>query len=83
MSKIDGVADVAVVGVEDEMSGELPKAFIVKHPESNITEKQVASYLEPHVAPFKHLKGGVQFVQHIPKNATGKTLRKELKKMGK
>lgn len=81
LSKMEGVADVAVVGVEDDVSGELPKAFVVKTPESRITEAQVIAFLEPRVAPFKQLKGGVQFVEYIPKNAAGKTLRKELKKL--
>jgi len=81
LSKMEGVADVAVVGVDSDVCGEVPKAFVVKTSESCITELQVVAFLEPHVASFKQLKGGVQFVQCIPKNAAGKTLRKELKKM--
>ncbi|XP_059481833.1 uncharacterized protein LOC132200407 [Neocloeon triangulifer] len=77
--KMDGIADVAVVGVPDEIAGELPKAYVVKKPGSNITEDEVCTFLEPHVANFKHLKGGVQFVNEIPKNAAGKVLRKNLK----
>jgi len=78
---MEGVADVAVVKVLDEVSGELPKAFVVKKGGADISEEQVCAFLEPHVAPFKHLKGGVQFLKQIPKNAAGKVLRKELKNL--
>jgi 4-coumarate--CoA ligase len=79
--KMDGILEVAVVGVPDEVSGELPKAFVVKREGINMTEEQVCKFLEPHVAPFKHLKGGVQFLKQIPKNAAGKVLRKELQSL--
>ncbi|XP_068225863.1 uncharacterized protein [Palaemon carinicauda] len=73
-----GIADAGVVGVEDIRAGELPMAYIVKrNPE--LTEEEIISYLDDKVAPHKQLKGGVRFVEQLPKNATGKLVRKELK----
>lgn len=37
--------DAAVVGIPDEIAGELPKAYVVKKPGSSVTEEEVANYL--------------------------------------
>jgi 4-coumarate--CoA ligase len=79
--KMEGVADIAVVGVPDDRAGELPKAFIVRKPGSNITAEDVAKYLQPKVADYKQLKGGIQFLDAIPKSAAGKILRKDLRNL--
>lgn len=73
-----GVADVGIVGVEDARAGELPRAYVVQR-NPDLTEEEVVAYLEEKVAPHKQLKGGVKFVQELPKNPTGKLLRKVLK----
>lgn len=73
-----GVADVGIVGVEDARAGELPRAYVVQR-NPDLTEEEVVTYLEEKVAPHKQLKGGVKFVQELPKNPTGKLLRKVLK----
>ncbi|XP_059482017.1 uncharacterized protein LOC132200520 [Neocloeon triangulifer] len=75
--KMEGVADVAVVGVsigEDEG----PKACVVKKKDSNISAEDVISYLDAKVAKFKRLTGGVQFVDQIPRSAAGKILKKDI-----
>ncbi|XP_059482016.1 probable 4-coumarate--CoA ligase 1 [Neocloeon triangulifer] len=77
--KCEGVADVAVIGVPDERSGEVPKAFIVKKPGSTVTVESINEYLESKVAEYKQLRGGVKFVDAIPRSAAGKILRKNLK----
>ncbi|XP_065346026.1 uncharacterized protein LOC135943431 isoform X2 [Cloeon dipterum] len=77
--QLEGVADVAVIGLPDEKNGELPKAFIVKKPGAQITEQTVMDFLNPKVAEFKKLRGGVQFLEAIPRSAAGKILRKDLK----
>ena len=76
---MDGVADVAVVGVPDQRAGELPRAYIVKKGE-DLTEEQVKSHVAKVLAPHKQLAGGVEFLNEIPKSAAGKILRKDLKK---
>uniref|UniRef100_A0A8D8XRH3 Luciferin 4-monooxygenase n=1 Tax=Cacopsylla melanoneura TaxID=428564 RepID=A0A8D8XRH3_9HEMI len=82
LMQIPGVADVAVVGVPDTLSGEVPRAFIVKKPGVELAEKDITSYVEPKVAPYKKLAGGVKFLDNIPRNPAGKVLRNELKVFG-
>jgi 4-coumarate--CoA ligase len=79
LRQIEGVADVAVVGVEDARSGEVPRAFIIREEGAQLSEVDVHRYLETKVSKHKQLAGGVRFVEQIPKNAAGKILRKQLK----
>jgi len=72
------IADVAVIGVPDEESGELPRAFIVKQTDS-LSEAQIHDFLKDKLASFKQLRGGIHFIPAVPKAASGKILRKELK----
>lgn len=81
--QIPGVADAAVVGIPDARAGELPRAFVVCHPDSqNLTEAEVQHYVTPKVASYKKLAGGVKFIDVIPRNAAGKVLRHQLKVFG-
>jgi acyl-CoA synthetase (AMP-forming)/AMP-acid ligase II len=81
--QIPGVTDVAVVGIPDTLAGEVPRAFVVRHPDSqNLTEADVQEYVEPKVASYKKLAGGVKFIDVIPRNPAGKVLRQELKVLG-
>nr|XP_023022319.1 luciferin 4-monooxygenase-like [Leptinotarsa decemlineata]XP_023022320.1 luciferin 4-monooxygenase-like [Leptinotarsa decemlineata]XP_023022321.1 luciferin 4-monooxygenase-like [Leptinotarsa decemlineata] len=73
------VIDVGVVGLPDEISGELPIAFVVKDDEENVTEQELQDYVASKVSPQKRLRGGVIFVSSIPKNPSGKILRRELR----
>lgn len=73
-----GVTDAAVVGVPDSREGELPRAYIVKNGDG-ITEEEIHNYLKPRLADFKQLKGGIRFMDALPKLPTGKTLHKELR----
>lgn len=78
--KYPGVREAGVVGVADERAGELPRAYIVKANNST-SEDELHNFLSSRVADFKQLKGGIRFVDELPKNATGKLLRKTLKEM--
>ncbi|KAG8293956.1 hypothetical protein J6590_003123 [Homalodisca vitripennis] len=80
--QMPGVADCAVVGIPDILSGEIPRAFVVLRPGHHLTESEVCSFLEPKVAPYKKLAGGVRFLDVIPRNPAGKVLRDELKVFG-
>ncbi|KAL2264813.1 hypothetical protein VTJ83DRAFT_7323 [Remersonia thermophila] len=79
------VADAAVVGVtirdgeKGSDSWEVPRAYVVRRPGSSATEQDVAKWMEGKVAPYKRLVGGVVFVDAIPKNPSGKILRKQLR----
>jgi len=76
-----GVTDAAVVGIPDEEAGEVPRAYIVrKEGFEKITAAEIQNYVKENVANFKQLRGGVEFVQAIPKNPSGKILRKDLVK---
>jgi 4-coumarate--CoA ligase len=50
---------------------------------SQITEEEIKDYVKQRLAPYKQLRGGVVFVNEIPKNAIGKYLRRELRERAK
>lgn len=73
------IIDAAVVGIDHDRNGEAPRAFVVKRPESQPTEEDIKNFVAKKVVEYKHLVGGVQFLDAIPKNTTGKILRREIK----
>jgi len=74
------IMDAAVIGVENkEQATEMPLAFVVKAPGASITEAEVQEYVASTVAAHKKLRGGVRFIEAIPKSAAGKILRKDLR----
>ena len=74
-----GIADAAVIGVTDSDSGEeIPKAFVVKLSGAELTEGDVMEFVAEHVAPYKKVRQ-VAFIETIPKSASGKILRKDLR----
>lgn len=66
-----------------EEGTEMPRAYIVVKPGSQLGEKHVQSYMKERLAGYKQLVGGVRFVDSIPKNASGKILKKDLKEIAK
>ncbi|CAB3245736.1 unnamed protein product [Arctia plantaginis] len=74
-----GVAECGVVGAPDEVAGELPVAFVVKKPGSNVTAKELLDFTDARLSSSSRLHGGVIFVDEIPKNPSGKILRRALK----
>ncbi|KAF8558344.1 acetyl-CoA synthetase-like protein [Imleria badia] len=84
------VADTCVVGTPDEYSGELPLAFVVlrsdalnrirNDPAAAETIKQsVIKHVADNKVGYKRIAGGVEFVDVIPKNPSGKLLRRVLR----
>jgi acyl-CoA synthetase (AMP-forming)/AMP-acid ligase II len=74
-----GIADAAVIGVTDAESGEeIPKAFVVKQSGAQLTEAEVIDFVAGQVAPYKKVRQ-VAFIEAIPKSASGKILRKDLR----
>ena len=72
------VALVAVIGIPDEIKGELAKAYIVKKKDSDVTEKDIIYYVRDRIAKYKAPKL-VEFVDALPQGPTGKILKKELR----
>ncbi|XP_078349218.1 uncharacterized protein LOC144634193 [Oculina patagonica] len=75
------IDDVAVIGVPDRKAGELPKAFVVR--QGDVTSEAIMEFVAERVAPQKKLRGGVEFVDNIPKSSSGKILRRLLRKQEK
>jgi 4-coumarate--CoA ligase len=73
-----GVADVAVIGVSDDVAGELPKAFVVRAPGSEVGPAELKALVADKLATYKQLEQ-VEFIDAIPKSASGKILRRELR----
>ena len=72
------IADAAVIGVRDEEGEEVPKAFVVRQSGAELTAHQVVEFVAEHVAPYKKVRR-VEFVDTVPKSASGKILRRELR----
>jgi len=71
-----------VIGIPDEYSGELPKAFIVLKNGIERTKKlaeEIQKWVEERKVRYKWLRGGIEFMDSIPKTASGKILRKDLR----
>ncbi|CAF4831143.1 unnamed protein product [Pieris macdunnoughi] len=74
------VKDAAVIGVPHSSKGEAPKAFIVLKNDAKANVKDITSFVNERVASYKQVND-VVFIDSIPKTASGKILRKELKEM--
>lgn len=99
------ISDAAVIGIPDQVAGELPKAFVVRN-RLSLTESEILKFVEGwfeyaglyildarrnegdyffsytgQVSNYKRLRGGVQFMETIPKSPSGKILRRELRKL--
>ncbi len=72
------VADVAVIGVPEIEAGELPKAFVVLKPDADASAEDIMEFVAGHVASYKKIRL-VEFVDSIPKSASGKILRRQLR----
>jgi acyl-CoA synthetase (AMP-forming)/AMP-acid ligase II len=72
------VADAAVVGLPDEEAGEIPVAYVVKRQGADATAEEIMEYVAGEVAHYKQVRR-LEFIEAIPKSASGKLLRRELK----
>ncbi|CAO1315847.1 unnamed protein product [Diamesa serratosioi] len=77
------IKDAGVIGIPDDECGELPFAYIVKQPGVQLTEKEVIKFVAENSSKAKRLHGGVRFIDEIPKNPSGKILRRVLRDLHK
>jgi acyl-CoA synthetase (AMP-forming)/AMP-acid ligase II len=75
---LDGVAQVAVVGVPDERMGEVGMAFIVPEVDAPLTEESVIAWCRENMANYK-VPRRVALIDELPMNASGKVLKIELR----
>ena len=62
---------------------ELPRAYIVRRAGQQVSENDIVAFIEQRVSRFKQITGGVRFIDAIPKNPSGKILRKILRENAK
>lgn len=72
------IYEAAVIGIPDEVKGEVPKAFITLHPGQSISANEVIEFCKQYLAPYKIPKQ-VEIRKDLPKSSTGKILHRELK----
>ena len=77
------ILDAAVIGVE--LPGtEAPRAYVVASPSTpRITEEEIKAFVKKNMADYKQLRGGVVFMDAIPKSPAGKILRKDLRELAR
>jgi 4-coumarate--CoA ligase len=72
------IADAAVIGVPDDEAGEVPVGFVALKPGQEATEADIIAFVAERVATYKQIRK-VNFVESIPKSASGKILRRVLR----
>lgn len=73
------VLEVGVIGVPDDKSGEVPKAYVVRK-DPTLTEKELIDYARKELTGYKRPRH-IKFVDELPKSNVGKILRKEIRKL--
>ena len=82
------IIDAAVIGIPDPSNpeaSELPRAYVIRRDDASQKPslQDVHAWVKERLASYKQLEGGVSFVQEIPKNASGKILKRLLREQAK
>ncbi len=80
LAKHDAVAEAAAIGVEDERFGQRLRAFVVAKGGRSTSEDELKAYVKSNLASFK-VPREVWFLDELPRNSTGKVLKRELEKV--
>jgi fatty-acyl-CoA synthase len=78
LARHEAVEEVAVFGVDDEDMGQRLKAVVVPRKGAEVTEGEVKAYVKSNLAGYK-VPRDVDFIDELPRNATGKVLKRELR----
>jgi len=78
LADLDGVVEVAVFGVDDQEFGQRLAAFVVTAPGADLDEAAIKAHVRKNLAGYK-VPREVRFVEELPRNATGKVLKRELR----
>lgn len=78
------ILDAAVIGIAQNGT-EVPRAYVVHAPTDGkrLTEEDVMEHVRSRVSDYKRLRGGVRFVDAVPRSPAGKILRKVVREMRK
>jgi len=76
------VADAGVIGKPDEEAGEIPKAFVQLRPNTQATAEELIAFVKERIADYKRVRE-VEFIEKVPRTASGKILRRELADLGR
>jgi acyl-CoA synthetase (AMP-forming)/AMP-acid ligase II len=75
----DAVAEAAVFGIPDDRLGEIVGAALVLHPEASLTAEEMQQFLAERIAKYK-IPSRIWFLpEHLPRNANGKFVKRELR----
>jgi len=80
LARHEAVAEAAAFGVEDQDFGQRLFAFVVLKPGEEAGEDQLKAYVKANLARYK-VPRDIRFIDELPRNATGKVLKRELKKV--
>ena len=75
---VDRVKDMIIIGVPDALRGDAVKAFVVLQESGRVTAEALQGLRRQAIASYK-VPGTIEFVSALPKNPTGKILKKELR----
>lgn len=78
VTQMDGILEVACIGIPDAKSTEAVKIFVVLEPGAELTEDQIRAYCRDQMTAYKVPKH-IEFAQDLPKSNVGKILRRELR----
>ncbi|XP_059483532.1 luciferin 4-monooxygenase-like [Neocloeon triangulifer] len=81
LSEHSGIQSVGVTGVPDLEVTTLATAFVVLKPRTQLTEDEICAFVADKLPEYKHLHGGVRFVEKLPVNKGGKLDRVKLRDM--
>ena len=80
LTRHESVAEAAAVGVEDDKFGQRLRAFVVPSGSGSPSEDDLKAYVKKNLANYK-VPREIWFLDELPRNATGKVLKRELKEM--